>query len=104
MTEGVLRRLFFLRGGVAVPNEAPPRIPEACVVPALLAAARSHFDPVEHAKYLRWRLVYLARHARIGPDFFLGMTSRELDAWVMETSEILKAEFEQSKKAAAEKR
>jgi hypothetical protein len=100
----VLRRLFFLRGGVGAPNEAPPRLPEACVVPALLAAARSHFDPAEHAKYLRWRLLYLARHARIGPEFFLSMTSRELDAWVMETSDMLKAEFEQGKKTAAERR
>lgn len=32
------------------------------------------------------------------------MTSRELDAWVLETSEVLKAEIEQGKKAAAEKR
>lgn len=104
MTEGVLRRLFFLRGGVAPPNEPPPRIPEAAVVPAIVAGARSHFDPAEWGKYLRWRLVYLARHARVGPEFFLRMNSRELDAWVLETSEILKAEFEQSKKAAAERR
>jgi hypothetical protein len=92
-----------LRGGAAAPNEQAPRIPEATVVPAIVAGARSHFDPAEWAKYLRWRLVYLARHARIGPEFFLGVTSRELDAWVWETSEILKAEFEQSRKAAAER-
>jgi hypothetical protein len=78
------------------------------VVPSIVAQAGDHFDPAAFEKYLRWRLIYLARHARIAdPEamFVLrGKTSRELDAWVWEASEMLKAEVEQGKKAAAERR
>ena len=51
-----------------------------------------HFDPERQLSTDRWRLLYLARYGRVGPDFFERMGTREVDAWVEELSEMLQAE------------
>ena len=60
-----------------------------------------HFDPDKQLAYDRWRLLYLSRHGRIGPEFFEEKPAREIERWVEELSEMLKAEYAGAKKAAS---
>lgn len=60
-----------------------------------------HFEPDRQLKYDRWRLLYLARHGRIGPAYFEGMSTREVDGWIEELSEMLKSEMAGAKAASS---
>lgn len=97
-----MRRLFFRRGGPAAPGHPLPNVAESLVMPMIIAQAREHFDPAEFTRYLEWRLLYVARHGRIADpeEMFVlrGKTSRDLDRWVVATSDMLKAEIAASKK------
>lgn len=62
--------------------------------------AREHFDPAAAERFAIWRLIYLARHARRTGAFgrsFEEMTEREVNAWIEETSETIKAETKPKK-------
>lgn len=89
----MLERLCFWVGGGAA---------EARVVLYLVnehEGFSQHFDAAKQLKYDRWRLLYLARHGRIEPPYFEAMASREVDEWIEEVSEMLKAESGAVKKA-----
>lgn len=65
--------------------------------------ARDHFDGEARLKYVRWCLRYIARHARIQPDYFEEATVREVEREVSETSEMLRDEMANAKKAAKDR-
>jgi hypothetical protein len=89
-----LARLIFWCGGGSF---------EATVLPLLVyEKARDHFDGEARLKYVRWCLRYIARHARIQPEYFEHATVREIEREVSETSEMLRDEMAHAKKAAKE--
>lgn len=74
------------------------------MVPLLVyEKARDHFDGEARLKYVRWCLRYIARHARIQPAHFDGATVREIEREVSETSDMLRDEMANAKKAAKDR-
>jgi len=71
------------------------------VLPTVLDRAREHFDAKAALSYDKWCLLYLARHGRVRAAFglpFEAMTLREVEGWVSELSEMIKAEMTPPKK------
>ncbi len=94
MQKALARLIFWCGGGPF----------EATVLPLLVyEKARDHFDGEARLKYVRWCLRYIARHARIQPEYFERATVREIEREVSETSEMLRDEMAHAKKAAKEK-
>ena len=94
MQKALARLIFWCGGGTY----------EATVLPLIvLEKARDHFDGEARLKYVRWCLRYIARHARIQPDHFEGATVREIEREVSETSEMLRDEMANAKKAAKDR-